>query len=142
MEAQVALERLKTSGGKMTPQRRTIVAILAGSDRPLSAMEIYEAARAVYPNISFDTVYRNLNLLVGLNIASRLNLQNKYRSRYALPDGEHHHYLVCLGCGDARRLEGCPFEEQVRLAEDKHDFTVTSHAFELYGYCPACREQR
>ncbi|MCL6634367.1 MAG: transcriptional repressor [Peptococcaceae bacterium] len=141
MQGERALERLRKNGYKITPQRQEILKAFLDGDRnlPQSAEDIHRRVLERYPNISLDTVYRNLNILHDLEIISRLHLRDG-RSRYHLNTGSHHHHLVCLKCGSAEAIDFCPFEAgmQKRIAEEK-DFDIREHSFEIFGYCNLCR---
>lgn len=134
------LQQLKDKGYRRTPQRERIVEILWESDEPLTARTLHEKVKAVFPHVSLDTVYRNLELLREAGLVSQINLQSRESARFELQkEGEHHHHLVCLGCGDAICLPACPVDLDQLCAQHADEFTVTSHAFELYGYCKDCR---
>jgi Fur family ferric uptake transcriptional regulator len=51
---------------------------------------------------------------------------------------EHHHHLVCRGCGTTVEVEGPAVERWAdKLAAD-HGFTDVSHTVEIFGTCPRC----
>lgn len=127
---------------KLTPQRLEIVRILVEATEPLSAQEVTQAVRAVHPNVSLDTVYRNLAMLSEAALVNQINLQNRESTRYEFQgEGGHHHHFVCLGCGKSFCVESCPTPEvQSRPTEDPN-FRVVGHAFEVYGYCTGCQAQ-
>lgn len=124
---------------KITSKRKEILKILVHAKSPLSAKEIFARVRSAYPQISFDTVYRNLGILKDLNIVSQLDFQDG-RSRYELNrHQDHHHHMVCLKCGGAWKIPGCPVEYlDVKGLSD--DFKVINHRFEIFGFCRKCQE--
>lgn len=123
---------------KMTPQRKEILRILLAATKHLSAKEVFNRIRKNFPRASFDTVYRNLHLLVELHIVNRLDFSDGCR-RYEINDRHtHHHHLVCLGCGGAWELPVCPLEN-IRVDEGERQFQVVTHRFEVFGYCAACQ---
>lgn len=135
------LEQLKEKGYRRTPQRERIVQILWESDSPLTARALHDKVRAAFPHVSLDTVYRNLELLREAGLVSQINLQSRESARFELQrGGEHHHHLVCLECGDSVCVPICPIDLNALREQHADEFTVTSHAFELYGYCKNCRE--
>lgn len=135
----LALEQFRKNGYKITPQRQEILkAFLGNNNYPLSADEVHQKVIQKFPNISLDTVYRNLNILLELEIIGKLNfLGNK--CLYELNTDEHHHHLVCLKCGNAEAIDICPFKllDLEKLQQDKQ-FTVKKHNFNLFGYCRQC----
>ncbi|MDI9480083.1 MAG: Fur family transcriptional regulator [Syntrophomonadaceae bacterium] len=130
------VEKLSARGYKITPQRRIILEILGNSDRHLTAEEIGLQVKEIEPSISLATVYRNLNLLVELQMVSRLNIHDG-PVRYELHGG-HNHHLVCMNCGAAVKLGVCPMQGEVKRIVDETGFEVSSHHFEILGYCREC----
>ncbi len=134
------VEKLSARGYKITPQRRIILEILSNSDRHLTAEEIGQEVRKTEPSISLATVYRNLNLLADLQIVSRLNIHDG-PVRYELHGG-HNHHLVCMDCGVAVKLGVCPMQGEVKRVAEEKGFEVSSHHFEVLGYCRECSLKR
>ncbi|TEB06512.1 Ferric uptake regulation protein [Pelotomaculum schinkii] len=144
MKEQQLVEQLRRNGYKITPQRQEILkAFMESSSRlPQSAEDIHNRVVEKYPNVSLDTIYRNLNVLEGLEIISRLSLKDG-KSRYELnPGGSHQHHLICLGCGAAEAIDYCPLKalHEIGIAEEKK-FEIREHSFEIFGYCSLCRER-
>jgi Fur family zinc uptake transcriptional regulator len=95
-----------------------------------------------HPNVSYDTIYRTLSLLLEKEIIEKMEF-NDEASKYRLVcdhDDEghhHHHHLVCVGCGSISTVTECPMEF---LQEKLDNFTVTNHRFEIQGYCSSCAD--
>lgn len=142
MNVEQILQRMKQMGCKLTPQRRMIVeALLEAGDEQMSADEIYQKVRATYPEVGLDTIYRNLRLLVKLNVVDEVKLTGKL-AQYSLNRRAHQHELVCLECGEEMPLSHCPIKELEAVAREEHGFIISSHRIELFGYCPKCVETR
>lgn len=144
MKEQQLVDQLRHNGYKITPQRLEILkAFMDINNRmPQSAEEIHRKVVEKHPNVSLDTIYRNLNVLEGLEIISRLSLKDG-KSRYELnPGGSHQHHLICLGCGTAEAIDYCPLKalHERGIAEEK-SFEIKEHSFEIFGYCSICRER-
>lgn len=133
------IQHIKDKGYKITPQRRAIINALLIPDKPPTAKDVLKIVRNKYPDVGLDTVYRNLKMLADIGCVMQINLKNNESSRFELMKHPHHH-LVCLGCGEAVCLEKCMLEpdEQMGVLKDK-GYKIVGHAFEIYGYCPACR---
>ncbi|HUW64562.1 MAG TPA: Fur family transcriptional regulator [Spirochaetia bacterium] len=142
MKEDLVMDRLRKNGYKITPQRQEILKAFIDNNSgvPLSAEEIHQAILEKHPNISLDTVYRNLNVLNDLEVLCKLNLQDG-KSRYQLSPGNHHHHLVCLRCGKSDVIDFCPFKslDQQKIADEKN-FEIKRHSFEIFGYCDGCRD--
>jgi len=137
------VERLRFNGYKITPQRQEIIkAFISSGSQAQSAEDIHRKVVSKYPNVSLDTIYRNLSILEELNIISKLSMRDG-KSRYKLnPEGNHQHHLVCLSCGAAEAIDFCPLKvmrEEGIEAEKK--FEIKEHSFEIFGYCELCREK-
>lgn len=132
------IDRLKSGGFRITPQRQEIIRCFGSGGKHYSAEEVHRKVRRRFPNISLDTVYRNLNTLMELGILEALNFEDG-KSRYELArENTHHHHLVCLKCGVSQELDFCPlrFLDSTLLRE--RNFKVERHSFEIYGYCSSC----
>lgn len=133
---------VKARGLKVTPQRLEILRILSEAAEPLTAQEVLRAVQATQPQVSLDTIYRNLALLVEQGLIGQVNLQNRESARYELQSGgHHHHHMVCLGCGRTFCIELCPTALMACRPDEDPKFKVVGHAFEIYGYCSQCQVQ-
>ncbi len=135
-EAEI-IRTIKKKGYKITAQRRAIIEALAALDGPPTAKDVYEIVRERQPDVSLDTVYRNLNLLAETGCVVKINLKNSEKSRFEILENHHHHHLVCLGCGATVCLEKCLLDMHTEVLKDK-GYKIVGHAFEIYGYCPSC----
>jgi Fur family zinc uptake transcriptional regulator len=136
MRVEEALQILKEHGYKYTGKREEIIRICAAEKRYLSAKDIMERVKELYPNLSFDTVYRNISTFVELGILEETELDGEGKYRLACTsDGHHHHHLICTECGKTSALPGCPMNI---LSAIPDDFQVTGHKFEVYGTCKEC----
>ncbi len=130
-----ALERLEHSELKMTERRIRMLELLYLENRYLSAREVKEMLKEDYPNISPDTIYRNLHSFSTLDILEETEISGEKYFRANCGIEEHHHHFICTACGFSKELTMCPvdfFKEQLGEAE------ITSHRFELFGRCESC----
>ena len=51
--------------------------------------------------------------------------------------GEHHHHLVCTGCGRVEETE-CQLDDMVGRALTTSGFVVTGHELNMFGLCSDC----
>lgn len=129
---------LRDKGYKITPQRRAVITAFLDSDQFATAQQILDHVRKTHPDMSLDTVYRNLTLLVDLGVVSEINTRGRDGNIYELITTEHHHHLVCLNCGKAECLDFCPINREKLEKASKNGFNITSHSLEFYGYCHDC----
>ena len=138
MKENYALEQFRKKGYKITPQRQEILKVFMDNNLPLSAEVIHQKIAQKYPNISLDTVYRNLNVFLDLDIINKLNFMES-KSVYELNTGKHHHHLVCLKCGTIKAIDFCPFNLiDLEKIEENKKFIIKKHSFDLFGYCEQC----
>lgn len=135
---------IKTSGYKLTPQRRAVLdVIFKNRDRHLSREGIFERVKEVYPAIGRATVYRTIPLLERIGLVHRIYLDDGY-PRYQLVDPEEkheHHHLICQICGeviDIREDFLGLLEKQIFLQKG---FTVTNHRVQFFGICKKCSDR-
>jgi Fur family zinc uptake transcriptional regulator len=131
------LQQLREQGFKLTGKRRAIVDILLEQDRYITAKELIKKLRDLYPSISVDTVYRNLNLLKEEKIVEESEFGeggSRFRIRCS---SQHHHHFVCLSCGRTEPLLECPMGLVDMVPKG---FDVVSHRFEVHGYCSQCKK--
>ena len=129
MRFEVAAGKIRRNGYKATPQRLAVLAAVAAEQH-----QSLEGIRARCPEVGMVTVYRALDLLSGLGLVRRLDLGGG--PRYELAE-DHHHHLICEGCGDITEFEQCPVDLQ-DLPRVGGDFEVRAHSLEVYGTCSAC----
>jgi Fur family transcriptional regulator, ferric uptake regulator len=128
LEASVG--KIRGCGYKATPQRLAILKAIAAEQH-----QSLEGIRARCPEVGIVTVYRALDLLSGLGLVRRLDLGDG--PRYELAEN-HHHHLICEGCGEITEFERCPMDLQ-SLPDVGGDFEVHAHSLEVYGTCSQCR---
>ncbi|MBO8138742.1 MAG: transcriptional repressor [Desulfotomaculum sp.] len=129
------IDILKKAGYKITPQRLELLKALSG-EKMQTAEELHKIVISNQPNVSLDTIYRNLHILQQLNIITETKLGDS-KSRFKFSSNEHNHHMVCIKCGCSVELDFCPME----LIKDKINnkkFKVTDHNFEIFGYCSNC----
>jgi Fur family ferric uptake transcriptional regulator len=135
-------------GYRITIPRQIILQVLDESKKHLSAEDIFLKVHQIYPTIGLTTVYRTLELLVGMGLVFKFDFGDG-RARYELCRGDdssaHHHHLVCTNCG--RIIDYAEFiEEELELInktkqelEKKYGFEIRNHTLQFYGLCKRCK---
>lgn len=138
---QTPLDRLRDKGYKITPQRRAVLQAFAACPPFPTAQQIREEVRKQQPDVSLDTIYRNLSLLTELDIVHEI-----FRSSgnvYELADAaHHHHHLVCTECGHTECIDVCPMTDAYEQEAARKGFQITGHIFEFYGLCQKCQQKK
>jgi Fur family ferric uptake transcriptional regulator len=132
-------ERSTGAGVRATRQRGAITALLDTLEEFRSAQELHDELRRRGANIGLTTVYRTLQALAAADLVDMVRTdtgESVYR-RCAAPD--HHHHLVCRGCGSAVEVSGREVEAWAAEVAAAHGFSEVSHTIELFGTCADCR---
>jgi Fur family peroxide stress response transcriptional regulator len=135
-----ALQKLKMTGIRMTPQRQAILTYLLESMTHPSADEIYRSLEPDFPNMSVATVYNNLKVFVEAGLVKELTYGDG-ASRFDADMSDHYH-VICDHCGKIVDFEHTPLSQIEREVEQHTGFAVKSHRMELYGTCPDCMKKR
>ncbi len=137
---------LKQNGLKVTTQRVAILEVLSNRpDEHLTAEEIYDCVKEMFPDIGLATVYRTIQVLSELKLIDKLNLDDGY-TRYEIGNrnlenkSHHHHHLICLECGQVFTFQDDLLEKLEDKIEETMGFTVVNHEVKLYGTCCECNK--
>jgi Fur family ferric uptake transcriptional regulator len=134
-----ALTSLAGAGKRSGRARELVVGLLAGQQCCLTANEIFEALRTKDRKIGLASVYRALDQLTGLQLVQRLEFPDAARYEPMPASGEHHHHLVCDGCGKVEPFEDGRLERVLERVGESAGFRVTAHDVLLRGACADCR---
>lgn len=124
--------------GRVTPQRALIARLAAARPCAFTVDELAETVRSLDPAIGLATLYRAVSAMEGCGFLERVGERDGsalYLRCHASGSGEHHHHVVCEGCGRVE-FAGCPLPELDDAA--RSGFLVTRHEVTLYGLCPDC----
>ena len=129
---------LREHGHKLTPQRHTVLKVMSLSHDHLTPEAIYEKSLLEDPGIGRVTVYRTLDLLSKLNLVCRVHAEGRCRSYMMRRPIEHHHHLICSGCGKVVDFTNCSLIEMEKKLSQESGFDIKGHLLEFYGLCPDC----
>ena len=149
MQLAEVYRRLEAGSHRLTPQRHLILRTLAvHGDTPLSAEELQARAQTEHRlRIGLATVYRTLDLLVALNVVSRVEdpraQDTAARFAWAGEDGAGQPKRVCVRCGEVGRIPIDWTTAVWQRLRDEQGFEVMDQEVRVYGVCQPCRvEQR
>jgi len=133
--------RLRRGGQRYTDARRALVQVLASSPRPLTLPEVLDT----HGGLAQSSAYRNLAVLEDAGVVERIVTGDEY-ARYELTEdltSNHHHHLVCDGCGavDDFQLSGDAERQLLNAfaaAAAARGFEVSHHRLDLVGRCARC----
>ncbi|MCP8970959.1 peroxide-responsive transcriptional repressor PerR [Ectobacillus ponti] len=136
-ELKEALDLLKSTGVRITPQRHAVLEYLVESMTHPTADEIYKALEGKFPNMSVATVYNNLRVFKEVGLVKELTYGDA-SSRFDYVTSPHYH-VICEECGRMVDFPYTGLDEMEKAAAEKTGFTIKSHRLELYGVCPDCK---
>jgi Fe2+ or Zn2+ uptake regulation protein len=139
-------QKIRSEGGRMTGQRKSILEILEQHPGHPTAEEIYARVRLSDPEINLSTIYRTLRWLEENGFVSpRWFEDDGRRERFdpvttAEDDGEHFHFR-CRVCNRITEFEE-PLMAAVRSAfAERSGAAVDSATLVLYGVCEECQRE-
>ncbi len=132
---------LRASGYRLTPQRESVLAVMAGSETHLTADEILRRVRTRYPYLNKSAVYRSLELFTRLGLVSQADL-GQGRVEYELHQHPHHHHLVCRDCGGVMQVDNECFSSLEKRLRQKYGFQADLNHFAIFGLCRKCQPHK
>lgn len=133
-------ERLRAQGLRWTPQRHTVVSVLAASDRHVTGAELVERCRATDPTTIPSTVYRTLDALEQLGLVQHAHGADGREEYHVQPSAEHGH-RYCGVCGRHWDIDpGSPAATVIANAFASDGFEVDLSHVTVVGRCDRCRK--
>jgi Fur family ferric uptake transcriptional regulator len=128
-------------GFKLTPARRHLIEVIAGSTAHLTPSELYEKAGGKASGISLVTIYRTLDILSRLGFICEVYTEGHARSYLLRRPREHHHHLICSECGTVLDFTGCALSALEKKLAAETGFHIDSHLLEFSGKCRECQNK-
>ncbi len=127
-------ERCRRAGLALTPQRLAIYQALYESlDHP-SPEALYDRVKPQMPSISLATIYKTLETLVTIGVASELPSTGDTK-RYDANMG-HHHHLVCDACNAIEDFQDVTLD--LHPPKSKNGFVPRAVSVYVHGLCRRC----
>lgn len=130
-------DQLRARGLRSTPQRRTVIEVLAEADGHVTPADLVERCRARDPSTIPSTVYRTLDVLEELGLVRHVHGINGNEEFHVLP-GDDHGHLHCSSCGATWELvedQAAALTEAFRTAAA---FEIDVGHVTFVGRCAAC----
>jgi len=135
-----ALATLHGAGFRRGGARTAVVEYLGAQRCAVTAHDIDDELRRGGRAVGRASIYRVLELLAELGLASRIDVgQGMARYERVEPSGDHHHHMVCDECGDVLPFEDRELERALAHLSKKLSFDVADHEVLLHGACRDCR---
>ena len=123
---------------RQTPQRTSIREELDSADGFQSAQDLHDEMKRRGTNVALATVYRTLQTLAAAGEVDVLRDESGETLYRRCGSSEHHHHLVCRGCGVSVELPSHEIETWASKVARRHRFTDVTHVAELFGTCIEC----
>lgn len=130
-----ACSTLRAHGLPVTVQRRALLEQFVGRTDHPSVDMLHEGLARTLPGVNRATVYRTLETLVELGLATRmahLGAQSRYDPRV-----ERHDHLICERCGSVEDLFSTPLDG-LRLPQPASGFRARDYTVQFRGLCRSC----
>ena len=134
-----ALTSLAEAGYQKGAARNAVIDCLGRQKCGVTAQEIEEELREAEMDAGRASVYRTLEQLEELGLVHRLDLGTGVAAyERADPSGDHHHHLLCDGCGRLVPFHDAELERAISELTRRSDFDVSAHDVTLHGRCSRC----
>ncbi|WP_458127257.1 Fur family transcriptional regulator [Paenibacillus sp. Z3-2] len=126
---------MSSRGVKLTTQRKLIAEAIINFHKNISPRQIHDYLSKYIPGVSYDTVYRNLRLMVKISVLEEYHMISGVR--FALKSNHINmtYYFICTDCRRTFQNEFTPNHEQVHPPEAVR---VLSRSMEIHGVCKEC----
>ena len=133
-----AVDRLRAQGYRMTPQRLSVLDIVAGRSGHVGADEVWHQVKAQHPYVDLATVYRTLQLLKREGVVTEVVIGNKLHFELTDQHNRHHH-IVCSHCDAVQTLSPAYLEELNQRLLREFGFAPDLGNLTIGGSCAKCR---
>ena len=131
---------IKAEGLRKTPERETIIEEIFSIHDHFDVDELFLRLRNKRKRISKASLYRTIPLLIESGLIREVYFEDGHLHYEPIYGHKHHCHLRCTTCGKIIEFtDAAAAKIQERIGK-KYGFVVTTHRFELLGYCPQCAQ--
>jgi len=135
-----ALSTLREAGFRRGGAREAVVRWLGPQTCCRSAQEIHDGVREQGRAVGVASVYRILDTLALLRLVQRVDVgDGTARFEPASAGSDHHHHIVCDGCGSVEPFHDAGLEQALERAAARLGVAMEQHEVVLHGACGSCR---
>ena len=132
------LKFLRENGYLVTRQRRKIADVIFNSKGHLSVDDIQSLLRQKKISASIASIYRTLDVLIKSGLVVQHHFGKRFKRFEAVREDRHHDHLVCIRCNKVFEFKNDAIEELQLSVAKGHNFVITNHKLDIYGYCSKC----
>jgi Fur family zinc uptake transcriptional regulator len=133
MDASEVARLLHKQHFRITRERSALLDLFIHADKLLTPAELHAFAKARDVQVGLTTVYRLLEVLTKVGLASPFLLEGSIY--YTFCTDSHHHHFICLRCHRIENIYNC--EAPI---DPPDGCTVAYHRVDLFGHCRRCRD--
>lgn len=135
-----ALAELQAAGYRRGLARARVIDFLDAQNCCVGAQEIHRELLGRGERVGLASVYRVLDVLADKRLVQRVDLGDGVMRFEPLRDAiDHHHHIVCDGCGRVEPFADQRLERVIRDVEENSGYAVAGHDIVLRGACGSCR---
>ena len=134
------LKKLRAHQFRITPQRISILKVLASTIEHPTVERIYERVKSDFPTTSLATVYKTVTLLKELNEVLELGFpdgSNRYDGNKPYP----HPHAICIQCKKIVDPDLSGLADMTSELKKETGFKIINHRLDFFGICPVCQKK-
>lgn len=131
------IQKLRTEGFKLTPQRLAVIRYMLGNTEHPSALKIHKELKRRYPTLSFSTVYNTLSMLEQISEVQSLHVFDDFLNYD--PNTDAHIHFYCKECGLISDIMIDGRGDIVIPRGEVDGNTIDSTLLVFRGTCKTCR---
>ncbi|MBO8126448.1 MAG: transcriptional repressor [Firmicutes bacterium] len=135
-----AASKLRQAGYKLTRPRRVIMEWFYRKQEHATPHQVHAAVKDF--GVGLTSVYRNLELLAQVGILRQVCFHDGYQRYEPVLPGDHHHHLICSGCGKVVKFFNCDLDKLEEQLAAETGYVVDRHMLQVFGYCRRCQKDR
>ncbi|MBX5437030.1 MAG: transcriptional repressor [Alicyclobacillaceae bacterium] len=116
---------------RLTREREAVLRLFVQAGKMLTPAQLHELARRQTVHVGLTTVYRLLEVLTKVGLATPFLLDGSVY--YTFCHQPHHHHCICLSCHAVQDIYECPTPMQ-----PPGEFAVAYHRVDWFGICKQC----
>lgn len=132
------VKSIRSSGHRLTPQRESVLSVVAETQGHITAEEILARVRERYPYLNKSAIYRSLDLLTEIGLVTVTDMGHGSVEYEMYRDPKHHH-LICHTCKTVTQLDHALLEPLSRKIESQYGFAPELQHFAIFGTCRKCQ---
>ncbi len=132
------LSKLREHEFRITPQRMTVLRVLAASKGHPSVEMVYETVRRDFPTTSIATIYKTIHVLKKIKEVLEIAFpdgSNRYDGNKPFP----HPHVICVRCKKILDPDLESFKDITKEVADETGFDILSHRVDFFGICGDCK---